>query len=132
MAFRAFYFDYSLGVLLAAVVAALHLRFHGGRALVSGQPIDRQQDQHGLRAWAPGVIFNLANMLLVAAISIAGMAVAFPVGIGLALVVGVIWNYFLNPQGNPDSAGSGRHPGRGRDRGGCAGLSGARRCQAAA
>jgi glucose uptake protein len=37
----------------------------------------------------------------VAAISLAGLAVAFPVGIGLALVVGVIWNYFLNPQGNP-------------------------------
>jgi glucose uptake protein len=52
-------------------------------------------------ALAAGAVFNLANMLLVAAISVAGMAVAFPVGIGLALVVGVIWNYFLNPQGNP-------------------------------
>jgi glucose uptake protein len=51
-------------------------------------------------ALGAGVIFNLANMLLVAAISIAGMAVAFPVGIGLALVIGVIWNYLLNPQGN--------------------------------
>ena len=48
-----------------------------------------------------GVVFNLANMLLVAVISLAGMAVAFPVGIGLALVIGVIWSYFLNPQGNP-------------------------------
>jgi glucose uptake protein len=48
-----------------------------------------------------GVVFNLANMLLVAAISVAGLAVAFPVGIGLALVIGVIWNYALKPQGNP-------------------------------
>jgi glucose uptake protein len=48
-----------------------------------------------------GAIFNLANMLLVAAISIAGMAVAFPIGIGLALIIGVVWNYMLNQQGNP-------------------------------
>jgi glucose uptake protein len=51
-------------------------------------------------ALAAGVIFNLANMLLVAAISLAGLAVAFPLGIGLALIIGVIWNYILNPQGN--------------------------------
>src|SRR5258708_27952470 len=48
-----------------------------------------------------GVVFSLANMLLVAAISVAGMAVAFPVGIGMALVIGVIWSYIINPQGNP-------------------------------
>jgi glucose uptake protein len=53
------------------------------------------------------VVFNLANMLLVAAISIAGLAVAFPIGIGLALVVGVIWNYWLNPQANPVLLGVG-------------------------
>ena len=60
-------------------------------------------------AWAlaAGTVFNLANMLLVAAISVAGMAVAFPIGIGLALVVGVIWNYLLNPQGNPILLGVG-------------------------
>ena len=46
-------------------------------------------------------MFNLANMLLVAAISLAGLSVAFPVGIGLALVIGVVWNYILKPQGNP-------------------------------
>ena len=50
---------------------------------------------------AGGIVFNLANMLLVAAISVAGMAVAFPIGIGLALVIGVIGNFILNPQGNP-------------------------------
>ena len=48
-----------------------------------------------------GVIFNIANLLLVAAIEIAGLAVAFPVGIGLALVIGVLLNYILAPQGNP-------------------------------
>ena len=48
-----------------------------------------------------GVIFNAANLLLVAAIEIAGLAVAFPVGIGLALVVGAVSSYLLSPQGNP-------------------------------
>jgi glucose uptake protein len=51
-------------------------------------------------ALAGGVIFNLANILIVAAIAIAGMSVAFPVGIGLALVLGVIINYIAAPQGN--------------------------------
>jgi glucose uptake protein len=54
-----------------------------------------------LSAFIGGVIFNLANILLVAAIDIAGMAVAFPVGIGLALVLGVITNYIAVPIGNP-------------------------------
>jgi glucose uptake protein len=48
-----------------------------------------------------GIVFNLANILLVAAIDIAGMAVAFPVGIGLALVIGVITNYVASPVGDP-------------------------------
>ena len=52
-------------------------------------------------AFASGVVFNLANMLLVAAIAIAGMAVAFPIGIGLAMIIGVGLNYYLNPQGDP-------------------------------
>ena len=48
-----------------------------------------------------GVVFNIANILLVAAIDIAGMAVAFPIGIGLALVIGVITTYRVDPSGNP-------------------------------
>lgn len=48
-----------------------------------------------------GVVFNLANLLVGAAIDLAGMAVAFPVGIGLALVLGVVTNYVAQPDGNP-------------------------------
>lgn len=51
-------------------------------------------------AFLGGIIFNAANILVAAAISIAGMSVAFPVGIGIALVLGVIVNYFASPQGN--------------------------------
>jgi glucose uptake protein len=54
-----------------------------------------------LEAFFGGVIFNLGNLLLVAAISVAGMAVAFPIGAGLALVIGAIINYIISPKGNP-------------------------------
>jgi glucose uptake protein len=57
--------------------------------------------RHILLAFTGGVVFNLANLLLVAAIDIAGLAVAFPVGIGLALVIGAVGNYVITPQGNP-------------------------------
>jgi glucose uptake protein len=48
-----------------------------------------------------GLIFNIANLLLVAAIDVAGLAVAFPVGIGLALIVGAVSSYLVRPAGNP-------------------------------
>lgn len=99
--FELFYYDYSLGVLLCAIVAAFtfgswlpkELTFQDN-FLIAG----KRQMIYGV---AGGAVFNLANLLLVAAIAVAGMAVAFPIAIGLALVIGVIWNYALNPQGNP-------------------------------
>src|SRR5260370_38846698 len=54
-----------------------------------------------LLAAMAGLVFNAANQLLVAAIDLAGLAVAFPIGIGLALVVGVILNSLLAPAANP-------------------------------
>jgi glucose uptake protein len=45
-------------------------------------------------------VFNLANLLLVAAIDMAGLAIAFPVSIGIALVVGVVSSYALQPKGD--------------------------------
>jgi glucose uptake protein len=57
--------------------------------------------KHFLMALIGGVIFNLGNLLLVAAINIAGLAVAFPIGIGLALVVGAVGSYLISPNGNP-------------------------------
>jgi len=53
------------------------------------------------KAFLGGIIFNFANILLVTAIDIAGMAVAFPVGIGIALAQGVFVNYIAKPEGNP-------------------------------
>ena len=104
--FELFYYDYSLGVLLAAIVAAYTFGSMGSELSFSDNLLVAGK-RNMAYAVAGGMVFNLANMLLVAAISVAGLAVAFPIGIGLALVIGVIWNYFLNPQGNPILLGGG-------------------------
>lgn len=99
--FPLFYWDYVLGILAASLGWALTLgSIHGGAAAFIPNLADASPTAI-LFALAGGVIFNVANLLLVASISIAGMAVAFPVGIGLALVVGVVLNYALEPRGNP-------------------------------
>lgn len=98
--FELFYWDYTIGVLLLTLLLGLTLGSHG----VDGRPfladLAQASQSNILSALLGGAIFNLANILLVAAIDIAGMSVAFPVGIGLALVLGVIVNYSANPVGN--------------------------------
>ncbi|MCZ2481427.1 multidrug DMT transporter permease [Aquirufa nivalisilvae] len=99
--FELFYWDYALGILISAILFALTLGSVGdeGRSFI---PDLNQATQENLfSAFLGGVIFNGANILLVAAISIAGMSVAFPVGIGIALVLGVLVNYLAAPQGSP-------------------------------
>ncbi|HWZ34324.1 MAG TPA: hypothetical protein VNX18_23460 [Bryobacteraceae bacterium] len=99
--FELFYYDYSIGVLLCALIAAFTLGQMAPQELSFSDNLliaAKRQMAWGVGA---GVVFNLANMLLVAAISVSGMAVAFPIAIGIALSVGVVWNYLLNPQGNP-------------------------------
>ncbi len=99
--FELFYWDYGFGILLTTLLLAFTLGSNGsvGRSFID----DVHQASHANihLAMIGGVIFNLANILLVAAITIAGMSVAFPVGIGIALVLGVVVNYISNPQGNP-------------------------------
>jgi glucose uptake protein len=98
--FELFYWDYSLGVLLLTLVLGVTLGSTGteGRSFVAD--LSQASGASIGSALLGGAIFNLANLLLVAAIEIAGMAVAFPVGIGLALVIGVIVNYVAAPVGN--------------------------------
>ena len=99
--FQLFYWDYVLGLILGSVFWGFALGAGGatGRPFVADL---RSLDAHhaGL-ALIGGIIFNIANLLLVAAIEIAGLAVAFPVGIGVALVVGAVSSYLLAPAGNP-------------------------------
>src|SRR6201998_2065333 len=87
--FELFYWDYTIGVLLLTLILGLTLGSNGteGRAFLA----DLGQASHAAiqSALIGGAIFNLANILLVAAIDIAGMSVAFPVGIGVGVGGGV-------------------------------------------
>ncbi len=98
--FQLFYWDYSLGVLLLTLLFAFTIGSTGdeGRAFIPDITQANTEAIHS--ALIGGVVFNLANILLVVAIEIAGMAVAFPVAIGLALVIGVVSNYMAEPVGN--------------------------------
>ena len=105
--FQLFYWDYAIGVFLLALLLAFTLGSTGtgGRSFLADL---QQADAKWLgSAFISGVIFNLSNILLVAAIDIAGMAVAFPVGVGLALCLGVITTYLSNKEGNAPMLGAG-------------------------
>jgi glucose uptake protein len=97
--FEVFYWDFSLGLLLAAVVLALLIEpgtAGGGRApfdMLTGAP------ESTAAAAAAGIVFNAANLLLVAAIAMTGLAVAFPVAIGTALVAGTALTYAVDRKG---------------------------------
>jgi len=99
--FQLFYWDYSIGILLLALVLALTIGSIGlaGRGFI--EDIRQASGTMIWKAFLGGIIFNFANILLVTAIDIAGMAVAFPVGIGIALAQGVFVNYIAKPEGNP-------------------------------
>jgi len=99
--FELFYWDYVVGILLCTLLLAFTLGSHGNEGRSFTDDLKQADASNILTAALGGIIFNLANILLVAAIGIAGMSVAFPVGIGIALVLGVIVNYISNPQGNP-------------------------------
>jgi glucose uptake protein len=99
--FQLFYWDYVAGILLASLAWGLTLGSIDGGPHNLAHDLAQANVGHVLSALVAGAIFNVANLLLVAAIELAGLAVAFPVGIGLALVVGVLLNYMLAPQGNP-------------------------------
>lgn len=99
--FQLFYWDYALGLVAGALVWGMT----GGSLGHSGQTFFADVASAPLEpiiyAVLGGVVFNVANLLLVAAIEVAGLAVAFPVGIGLALVIGAVSNYLISPAGNP-------------------------------
>jgi len=100
--YELFYWDYVIGVLLFALASGLTFGSHFGGEAWSFLPNLKQASAGNIgSAFLGGVVFNAANILLAAAISIAGMSVAFPVGIGLALVLGVIINYVSDGKGSP-------------------------------
>ncbi len=99
--FQLFYWDYAIGMAVGAIFWGLTAGSMGHAGTPFLHDVAQTPVTPMLYAMAGGAIFNVANLLLVAAIDVAGMAVAFPVGIGLALVIGAISNYVIKPVGNP-------------------------------
>ena len=99
--FELFYWDYVIGILLFSLLSAFTLGSIGteGRSFISDL---YQAELHNIgSAFLGGIIFNASNILLVAAIAIAGMSVAIPLGVGVALILGVLINYMGSAKGNP-------------------------------
>jgi glucose uptake protein len=97
--FELFYLDYNIGLFACALIAGLTLGNADSASFFTA--IATANPRSIFEALAGGVVFTAGNMLLVAAISVAGMAVAFPVGSGLGLVLGAALNYIVSPSGNP-------------------------------
>lgn len=99
--FELYYWDYVFGIVLLTLLLGLTLGSSGAQGRSFFEDLSQASPESMGNAFLGGVIFNLANILIVAAIAVAGMSVAFPVGIGLALVLGVLINYIATPKGNP-------------------------------
>src|SRR5690349_17324944 len=98
--FELFYWDYVIGILLFSILSAFTLGSIGDEGRSFTNDLQQADTKNILSAFLGGIIFNAANILFSAAIAIAGMAVAFPVAIGLALVLGVIVNFAASQKGD--------------------------------
>ena len=99
--FELYYYDFAIGVVLATVIAGLtfgSLGWDGFSFIDDLRNAGKRQDLFGFLG---GCVFNLGNMLMLASVSLAGMSVAFPICLGVGLVIGSAWSYFLAPAGNP-------------------------------
>jgi len=102
-----FYWDYAAGIFLISLVLAFTMGSRPGgdhsflANLHSAAPLNL------LAAAIGGFIFNIANVLLLAGIEIVGLAVAFPISIGIALVEGVVLSYAIQPKGSAGLLASG-------------------------
>jgi glucose uptake protein len=98
--FELFYWDYAVGIFLISLVLAFTMGSTADDPSKFLTNVHNADNSNIASTTFAGVIFNLANLLLVAAIDMAGLAIAFPVSIGIALVVGVVSSYALQPKGN--------------------------------
>jgi glucose uptake protein len=98
--FELFYWDYVIGILLMSMIFSFTMGSSGELGRSFAQDLKQAEMSNLVNALLGGIIFNAANILVAAAIAIAGMSVAFPVGIGIALVLGVLVNYIAKPQGD--------------------------------
>jgi len=98
--FELFYWDYAIGIFLMALILGHTMGATSNDSSNIVNNIHSASTSNVVYALVGGAIFNLANLLLVAAIDMAGLAVAFPISIGIALVVGTVLSYALQPKGN--------------------------------
>ncbi len=105
--FEHYYWDFALGIFVAAILYAFTMGSTGGSGESFLDNVASADSANIAYAMLGGTIFNLANLLLVAGIEMAGLAVALPVAIGIALVVGVVLSYALQPVGSPVILGLG-------------------------
>jgi len=98
--FELFYWDYAVGIFLISLVLALTMGSTGHDELTFLNNVHSADNANIIWTMVGGALFNLANLLLVAGIDMAGLAVALPVSIGIALVVGTVLSYTLQPKGN--------------------------------
>ena len=98
--FPHFYTDYVFAIFVSSIVywvllADAEMDFH-----CLGNSVDHWRV---LSSVAAGCIFNVANVLMVHGINIAGLSVAFPLAIGTSLVGGTILIYFVDVNQRPSS-----------------------------
>src|SRR5215470_9727050 len=98
--FELFYWDYAIGIFLISLILGHTMGSTGHNSQSLVENIHSTGVSNIVYAMIGGAWFNLANLLLVAAIDMAGLAVAFPISIGIALVVGVVLSYVQQPKGN--------------------------------
>lgn len=99
--FELFYIDFAIGAALAAMLLAFTVGTFGDDGFSVLDDLGLAGKRQDLLAFLAGVVFNLGNMLLTGSLSLTGMALAFPVGWGVGIVVGAGWRFFLTPTSNP-------------------------------
>lgn len=105
--FELYYWDYAAGIFLISLALAVTMGSIRGGDTAFPANLRDAAPLNMLWATIGGFIFNIANVLLIAGIEIVGLAIAFPISIGIALVEGVVLSYALQPKGNAALLGSG-------------------------
>jgi glucose uptake protein len=98
--FELYYFDFAIGTVLAALIIGFTFGSMGwdGFALMDDLRIAGKMKE--AQAMMGGAIFNFGNMLIMAALSVAGLTVAYLIGVALMLAGGMVIVYVYSPAGN--------------------------------
>lgn len=99
--FELFYWDYTIGIVLFALIMAFTFGSFGSQGRSFLPDLEQADTKNLLSAALGGFIWNIGTLFLVASISIAGMSVAFPIGGGIGWTLGILINYLGKPEGNP-------------------------------